>query len=340
MIPSRAMPAVATHNSLLVSVILPIYKVRDYLNECIKSIVDQLYSHLEIILVDDGSPDGCGDMCDIWSSRNHRIVSLHKTNGGISDARNFGLDRANGEYIVCVDSDDLIKPTLVEKSLQAAISQDADLLFYRFSYLSENGETRPDNGIASFPGDQLCTAEQALTRLWEGRVQNFSWSIFAKRECYNNVRFPKGRLMEDMATTYRLIQESKYVYFLDEELYRVREGSILDGINERICSDLITTILEMNNFAESYYPSLMVLERNWAIRTAFMDATWVYQQKGKLNRADYTKLWNKAMSQIREDVHTIGWRQVDWRSRIKIILVQTGFAALFGRIALARSRRK
>lgn len=113
----------------LVSIIAPVYGVEDYLDACVNSIVNQSYEHLEIILIDDGSPDACGELCDRWASRDSRIVSLHKENGGLSDARNYGLDRAHGEYIVCVDSDDIIEPTLVERSLDAAMSHNASLVF-------------------------------------------------------------------------------------------------------------------------------------------------------------------------------------------------------------------
>ena len=94
----------------LVSVIVPIFMVEEYLDECIQSIVGQTYSNLEIILVDDGSLDGCPQKCDEWARKDHRIRVIHKPNGGLSSARNAGLDIAKGEYIAFVDSDDYITP--------------------------------------------------------------------------------------------------------------------------------------------------------------------------------------------------------------------------------------
>ena len=99
----------------LVSVIVPIYKVEDYLDECVKSIVDQTYKNIEIILVDDGSPDHCPQKCDEWAKNDLRIRVVHKQNGGLSSARNAGLDVAKGEYIAFVDSDDFITPDYVEE---------------------------------------------------------------------------------------------------------------------------------------------------------------------------------------------------------------------------------
>ena len=98
----------------LISVIVPVYKVEQYLNECIKSIINQTYKNLEIILVNDGSPDDCGKMCDIWAKKDNRIKVIHKKNGGLSDARNCGIDIANGKYIQFVDSDDLLELDMID----------------------------------------------------------------------------------------------------------------------------------------------------------------------------------------------------------------------------------
>lgn len=326
----------------LVSIIAPVYGVEDYLDACVNSIVNQSYEHLEIILIDDGSPDACGELCDRWASRDSRIVSVHKENGGLSDARNYGLDRAHGEYIVCVDSDDVIEPTLVERSLDAALSHNAALVLYRFLYLNNDGKTQEDNPIAPFPAGQLCDPEKAFAYFWKGCFQNFSWSMLAERSCYEGVRFPKGRLMEDMATTYRLIQNSARIYFLDEPLYlyRVREGSILDHVNEHVCRDMLRSIQDMNYFADARYPALKNLERNWALRTAFMDATWAYGLKGKIDSKVYSQLWNSVTGQIKSDARTLGWKQMDCRNKIKMIFICAGLMPLFMRISRARSNRK
>ena len=98
-----------------ISVIVPVYKVEKYLNQCIESVVAQSYRNLEIILVDDGSPDRCPEICDMWVKKDARVRVIHKKNGGVSDARNVGLDESRGEYVLFVDSDDLIAPELVEE---------------------------------------------------------------------------------------------------------------------------------------------------------------------------------------------------------------------------------
>ena len=111
----------------MISVIVPVYNVAAYLDRCVKSIVNQTYADLEIILVDDGSPDQCGTMCDNWAMKDKRIKVVHKENGGLSDARNAGIEVASGDYIGFVDSDDWIEPDMYQDLLEAVEREGAEL---------------------------------------------------------------------------------------------------------------------------------------------------------------------------------------------------------------------
>ncbi len=111
----------------LVSVIVPIYKVEEYLRECVDSIINQTYKNLEIILVDDGSPDNCGEICEEYARNDSRVTVYHKENGGLSDARNYGMARSHGEYITFVDSDDVIKENFVEALMELIHKYNADI---------------------------------------------------------------------------------------------------------------------------------------------------------------------------------------------------------------------
>ena len=123
----------------LISVIIPIYNVEAYLDECIASVIAQTYSNLEIILVDDGSPDNCPQMCDEWAAKDSRIRVIHKENGGLSDARNAGIDIATGEYIAFVDSDDWIVPEMYEKMLAALKTENAATCAWNMRLENRNG---------------------------------------------------------------------------------------------------------------------------------------------------------------------------------------------------------
>ena len=125
--------------NLLVSVIVPIYNVEKYLRKCVDSILNQTYKNLEIILVDDGSPDNCGNICDEYALSDSRIRIIHKKNGGLSDARNAGLDIARGNYILFVDSDDYIDETMVEKLYEALEKEKAEMSLCSFVYVNDDG---------------------------------------------------------------------------------------------------------------------------------------------------------------------------------------------------------
>lgn len=124
----------------LVSIVVPVYKVEQYLDQCVQSIRNQTWKELEIILVDDGSPDQCGEMCEGYKAQDQRIVVIHKPNGGLGDARNEGAKAARGKYLLFVDSDDHIAEDLVEKTIKAARETDSDIVLFDYYYV-ENGKT-------------------------------------------------------------------------------------------------------------------------------------------------------------------------------------------------------
>ena len=325
----------------LVSIIIPIYKVQDYLNDCIESVVHQTYTNIEIILVDDGSPDRCGAMCEEWAKHDARIVVLHKNNGGLSDARNYGLDHAHGDYVVFVDSDDRIEPPLVQDALHSLMEHNAQIVVYQYRFLYPNGNLAPDPGSASFPAGQLCSAKKALEYIWQDQVQNFSWTVFAETSLYDSIRFPEGRLVEDMATTYRLFQASHSVYFLGEDLvqYRVRNDSILSNSNKQIITDMARNISEIDSFASQHYADMVAIERNWAIRYMTTDYLWLYQMKDRLPQDTYHKLKQMLMDQLHEEIADIGWGSVSNHNKLKVLAIKMRLMPLFARISAMRSGR-
>lgn len=215
-----------------ISIIVPIYKVQDYLDECIESIINQTYSNIEVILVDDGSPDRCPQMCDEWAKRDSRIRVIHKKNGGLSSARNAGLDVANGEYISFVDSDDFICSDALQ-NLYDRIKDDKSIgitsgLVYRYQ----------DGFTSNFKDEWICSREIVIPAsefLLETMSQKTSYTVWNKlyrREVIGNTRFREGRNNEDTLFMYDLgknivcmnvcmVEIPHYVYY-----YRYREDSI------------------------------------------------------------------------------------------------------------------
>lgn len=209
----------------LVSVIVPIYNVQEYLDMCVKSIVEQTYKNLEIILVDDGSPDKCGEMCDCWAQKDDRIRVIHKPNGGLSDARNFGLDICKGRYITFVDSDDYIAQDYVEYMMGNI--GDADICLCNYIAFTENIQKVP----SFIEKDEVLSQDQYWASVFTKDSTQYAivaWNKLYKRELWNNVRFPKGKVHEDRFVSSEIIKQCNKIVFLKKPLYyyRYRYGSI------------------------------------------------------------------------------------------------------------------
>lgn len=200
----------------LVSIIVPIYKVEPYLRRCLDSIVNQTYTNLEIILVDDGSPDGCPQICDEYAARDKRIVVIHKDNGGLSDARNAGLDICKGEYISFIDSDDWISCEYVNYLLQNLIKNNADISIANSIKIWDNGKTEEEH----WPSEVL-EKDEALKRILFTPTLplNSSWGKLYKRFLFEKVRFPKGLIHEDELTSYKYFYHANKISFIDNVLY-------------------------------------------------------------------------------------------------------------------------
>lgn len=220
----------------LISVIIPVYNVAPYLEQCVNSVRQQTYSNLEIILVDDGSTDGSGAICDAWAKRDARIYVFHKKNGGLSDARNFGLERATGTYIGFVDSDDFIHPQMYEMLIDAMKEKDAQVAACDFARENEEDFRKPVD--VSRISHQVLGGEEALANL-NLPLSTVCNKLFSK-ELFAGVRFPKGRAHEDEAVIHRLLAPCKRIVKVSCPLYfyLVREDSIMHSVSEKRVEDL------------------------------------------------------------------------------------------------------
>ena len=201
----------------LVSIIVPIYNVEPYLRRCLDSIVNQTYTNLEIILVDDGSPDGCPQICDEYAAKDKRIAVIHKENGGLSDARNAGLDICKGEYISFVDSDDWVDVEYIEVMLDSAIKEEADISICNHEKTATNITTRTTHQSKII----LLNSVQAIKKIFGQDSLTFivSWGKIYKRRLWNSLRFPKGKLYEDAYVCHILYDDSKKICFTNKILY-------------------------------------------------------------------------------------------------------------------------
>ena len=223
-------------DSPLISVIVPVYRVEAYLKCCVDSIRNQTYSNLEIILVDDGSPDNCGALCDEMVLQDSRIRVIHKPNGGLSDARNAGIDIAQGEYLGFVDSDDWIEPGMYEQLLTEALQENVKLVCGgRYDFFEETGEKK----VGLCPEHrEVVSGEELVRRIftWQ-RIDSAAWDKLYHRSLLQTIRYPVGKIVEDVPTTYKIALLAGRAVMLNVPVYnyRHRPGSITTaGISDKV----------------------------------------------------------------------------------------------------------
>lgn len=303
----------------LISVILPIFNVRDYLPKCMESLREQSYKNLEIILVDDGSTDGCAALSESLAAKDERSVVYHKENGGLSDARNFGLARANGEYLTFIDPDDYV---------------DYDYVSYLYS-LIETYETPmsicqhrvvfTDGGIRDYgnPGSEQLPARTCIERmLYHDVIDTSAWGKLYRRDLFDGVEYPVGRLFEDINTTYRLMLNAGEVAVGYESKYThvTRLGSIVTSTFSPRKYDLITMTDEMGVELSRIYPELRyAIERRklyarFSVLNQMMDAEGVEEHRREI------------LGYIRQHgIHVLRDSKTPRRDKIAIMLAYAGY---------------
>ncbi len=211
----------------LISVIVPIYRVEAYLPCCLESICGQTYAYLEIILVDDGSPDACGQICDDYAKKDKRISVIHKRNGGLSDARNTGLAAAHGEWVCFIDSDDYLAENMLELLYRRCMKDHSDMAVCNLVYVDEAGTLMQENNKDVVVVDEVLSAWQALDKLYEYKYWYFvmAQNKLYRRELFSHIRFPRGKLHEDEFVMYRIFEICRHISCVSGGLYYYRKRS-------------------------------------------------------------------------------------------------------------------
>lgn len=232
----------------LVSVIIPVYNVEKYLRDCVDSVLSQTYKNIEIILVDDGSPDNCPSICDEYATKDSRVRVIHKENGGLSDARNVGIDIANGEWLCFVDSDDVVNVEYVNVLLSAAIQNDCDIAICGYKRFSADEEINIKNSFSNTK-TRIISPVEAFKNQYISDVTRYvvAWNKIYKKKLFSiDIRYPKGRLHEDDFTTYKLFFRANKIADLSAVLnfYRTRNESITAKYSTKRILDYITAHTE------------------------------------------------------------------------------------------------
>lgn len=227
----------------MISVIVPIYNVEKFIRKCVDSIIGQTYKNLEILLVDDGSPDKCGSICDEYARKDKRIKVIHKENGGLSSARNVALDVAIGDYVMFVDSDDWVEPDFCEEAMETIRKQGVSLVSFGYNniHYEKKGDTyKRYKRCTDRP--RLLDSSEAIRNiiLQDDVIFNFAWNKIYDKRLFEQVRFPIGKTFEDQAVTYILVNKAKKIYVSDKILYNYvrRNDSISSSwYTPRYCAD-------------------------------------------------------------------------------------------------------
>lgn len=241
----------------LISVIIPVYKVEPFLNHCIRSVVDQTYQNLEIILVDDGSPDNSGAICDIWASNDSRIKVIHQENAGAAQARNAALDIATGDLIGFVDSDDYIAPDMYTH-LVSLLVQGADIAECGHINVTEDAAAFQE---CSYKTQKYTTEEAMRLHIQDIAFRQLIWNKLYRRGVIGDTRFPKGKIIDDEFFTYQvlgnaneLIRSNKICY-----AYRQQQNSVMHSIGAARRLQAVEAKIHRQTYIESNYPALAAL---------------------------------------------------------------------------------
>lgn len=208
------------HKEELISVIIPIFNVEKYLGACIDSILAQTYTNLEILLIDDGSTDNSGNICDMYANMDERIRVFHQQNQGIASVRNRGVDEAKGVYIFWIDSDDYVSTTIIQELYDLLVKTDADMSICSYVQGSERDYVFKQNSeyrVESFD------YKKGLELIYESHKFSFimaaSWAKIIKKSLYEGLRYPDGKIFEDIYMSHRLISKCKRITYTSKEMY-------------------------------------------------------------------------------------------------------------------------
>ena len=232
----------------LISIVVPVYNVEDYLKECLESIIKQTYRNLEIILVDDGSTDNSGRICEEYKEKDSRILVIHKKNGGLSSARNEGIKHAKGNLIQFVDSDDYLELDMIELLYNMLKNNNADISICSF-YILKNKNVYTD---ANYSKCLYNKVEGIKELLIDQTIRNHVFTKLFKKVLFENVLFPEGRRFEDILTMPKLFSKAERIAFEDipKYYYRQRDGSIVHKQTVELNIEYVNAVLEAENYVK------------------------------------------------------------------------------------------
>lgn len=278
----------------MISIIVPIYKTEEYLRQCTDSVLAQTYTDWELILVDDGSPDNSAAVCDAYAQADGRIRVIHKKNGGLSDARNAGIEQAEGEWLLFLDSDDYLHPEMLAHLVEIQTRTGADIASCGFTSFIDGEEPARDDG----EGEEFeFSAYSAVADMFSNKGIGWcAWGKLYRRELFVDLRYPTGMLCEDKALTYKAYLKAEKIVHTRRRLcfYRVRGSSIMGARSKKLCLDSLHVNEEICTTLANVDKGLYALAGGYAARCSFYYYTQSY------NRADMSDVAQLSVEQLRK----------------------------------------
>lgn len=300
----------------MISVIVPIYNVEAFVEQAVDSVLSQTLSDWELILVDDGSTDGSGRLCDAYAARDGRIRVVHKSNGGLSDARNAGLDVARGEWISFLDGDDRLAPEALRLMMDAALRTRAEVVSADF-YASADASEAPQGLKPRYEAATVSGREAVSRMLYQQGPNHSAWGKIYARGLWRNLRFRRGTWYEDLDVFYRVLLRSRGVALLPDRLYlyRLHAGSFTQRWSERRL-DVLDVADRMVDYLGRHYPDLL-----WAARERRMSAAMNMLGLMEANGSDDAAARARCLKIIRgQRLRSILDRRVRLQSRVAAVM--------------------
>lgn len=333
----------------LVSVIIPVYNVLPYLREALDSIINQTYKNLEIIVVDDGSTDGSGEVCDEYLS-DPRVIVIHQENKGLSGARNTALDRMTGEYVAFLDSDDAYMPEMIEKMLDAIMRNDTDasICGYDACYTNKSFCSPNFRRTANiyFLEEKKLSCKEVLNLLIVDKICWAVWNKVFKRYIWDNIRFPEGDNFEDMRIMCQVIEQCKHIAIVPDVrvCYRKRAGSITNLQTEKSMRDYMLAIHTIEDYIRKHMYTIFSKESVHSFQEIY--ARILSTRYSELLLCPHSE---ESMNKIRKEI-LIRWMHLEgascrFQSRITyflflhapVLLLPVRFCWRFGKLVLEKT---
>lgn len=314
-------------NGRLISIIIPVFNAKPYLSEAIDSVLQQTYQNIEIILVNDGSTDGSGEVCDWYAGKDNRIRVIHQINGGLSAARNAGLNVMTGEAVAFLDADDAYIPEYVQNLVHLMISEEADIALCKYAVCYTKKTLNRAYSQKGAPGIKQGTYNYAegLKYLTNGEINHSVWNKLYKRELWREIRFPDGHVYEDVDTTYRILNICKKICVVDKVLYlhRRHQKSISGTCSQEYITDWLNACYHFNSFVFANISYLTQDDVNRMYNVQINQMIAFYGRAPRKLRTERELLDGTVRRKILDDVKHIGAGNLTHATRTCYLLLRS-----------------